>query len=90
MLNKSQFFLLSALGVAALILAVINIVLFTGNRGVQNEFATRAQYIQQTQQLEPLYQSLIRSLAELSAQQNDAQLRELLASQGITFTANQP
>ena len=28
--------------------------------------------------------------AELSAKQNDAQLRDLLAAQGITFTAKQP
>jgi len=89
-LNKPQFFVFSGLGVAALILAVIDIVLFNGNRSAQDEFATRAQYIQQSQQLEPLYQGLIRGLAELSAQQNDAQLRELLASQGITFTPKQP
>lgn len=90
MLNKQQFYLLGGLGVAALILAISNIVLFTGNRAAQNEFNTRAQYIQQSLQLEPVYQGLIRGLAELSAKQNDAQLRDLLASQGITFTAKQP
>ena len=90
MLNKNQFFLLSGLGAIALVLAITNIVLFNGNRSTQNEFSTRAQYIQQSLQLEPVYQGLIRSLAELSAKQNDAQLRDLLAAQGITFTAKQP
>lgn len=90
MLNKQQFFLLNGLGVVALILAISNIVLFNGNRSAQNEYSLRAQYIQQSLQLEPVYQGLIRSLAELSARQNDAQLRDLLASQGITFNAKQP
>lgn len=90
MLNKQQFFLLSGLGAIALVLAITTIVLFNGNRSAQNEFSTRAQYIQQSLQLEPVYQGLIRSLAELSANRNDAQLRDLLAAQGITFTAKQP
>lgn len=90
MLSKQQFFLLSGLGVCALILALTTIVLNNGNRSTQREFNIRAQYIQQSQQLEPLYQGLIRGLAELSDQQNDAQLRELLASQGISFTAKKP
>ncbi|MBS0392024.1 MAG: hypothetical protein JSR23_12890 [Proteobacteria bacterium] len=90
MLNKQQFFLLSAMGAAALALALANIVLYNGNRSAQSEFNTRTQYIQQSQQLEPLYQGLIRSLAELSDQQSDSQLRELLASQGISFTNKQP
>jgi hypothetical protein len=89
-LNKPQFFLLNGLGVAALVLAISNIVLFNGNRSAQNEFSLRAQTIQQSLQLEPVYQGLIRSLAELSAKHNDAQLRDLLASQGITFSAKQP
>jgi type VI protein secretion system component VasK len=89
-LNKQQFFLLSGLGAIALVLAITTIVLFNGNRSAQNEFTTRAQYIQQSLQLEPVYQGLIRSLAELSANRNDAQLRDLLAAQGITFTAKQP
>ena len=86
MLNTRQYFLLNGLGAVALVLAIVNIVLFTDNRSAQNEYATRAQYIQQSLQLEPVYQSLIRSLAELSAKQNDAQLHDLLASQGISFT----
>lgn len=90
MLKKWQFMLLTTLGAVALLLTITNIVLFKGNRDAQNEFATRAQYIQQSLQLEPVYQGLIRSLAELAAQRNDVQLSQLLASQGITFTVNPP
>lgn len=86
MLTTRQFYLLNGLGAVALVLAIINIVLFSGNRSLQNEYASRAQYIQQSLQLEPVYQGLIRSLAELSAKQNDTQLHDLLAAQGISFT----
>ncbi len=90
MLKKWQFTLLTALALIGLALAVTNIILFTGNREAQNEFTTRAQYIQQSQQLEPLHQGIIRNLAEIAAQTNDAQIAQLLAAQGITFTINRP
>lgn len=79
------------LGALALLLAIVNAVMFSSNRQAQNELATRGQYIQQSLQLEPLYQSLIKSLADLAARDNDDALRELLSSQGISFsTTPQP
>ena len=90
MLKQWQFTLLIALAVAALALVIANIVLFTGNREAQNEFSVRAQYIQQSQQLEPLYQGIVRNLAEISAKTNDPQITQLLTAQGITFTVNPP
>lgn len=89
MLKQWQFMLLTALALASVVLVVTNIVLFTGNREAQNEFSTRAQYIQQSQQIEPLYQGIVRNLAEISAKTNDPQISQLLTSQGITFTVNQ-
>ena len=82
-----QYRLLLALGALALGLAIVNAVMFSANRQAQNEMATRGQYIQQSLQLEPLYQSLIKSLADLAAKDDDAQLRDLLGSQGITFSS---
>ena len=79
---------LTALALVSGVLMVTTIVLISGTREAQNEFSTRAQYIQQSQQLEPLYQSIVRSLAEISAKTNDAQIIRLLAAQGITFTVN--
>ena len=90
MLKQWQFTLLTALAMGALVLVAANIVLFTGNREAQNDFSTRAQYIQQSQQIEPLYQGIVRNLAEISAKTKDPQITRLLSSQGITFTVNQP
>jgi flagellar basal body-associated protein FliL len=87
-LTVFQYRVLVVLGALALALAIVNAVMFSNNRQAQNELATRGQYIQQSLQLEPLYQSLIKSLADLAAKDNDAQLRDLLASQGISFSAN--
>lgn len=90
MLKPNQHQILTGLALLVLILAGTNAVLFNGNRHLQNDIATRGQYIQQSLQLEPIYQSMIRGLAELSAKHNDAQLSQLLASQGISFTVNVP
>jgi hypothetical protein len=89
-LNKQQFYLLSALACVALILAIIDMFLVTANRSTQDEYNARARYIQQSLQVEPVYKDLIRALAELSARQNDPQLRELLLAQGITFSVASP
>lgn len=90
MLKQWQYLLLTALALVSLALAIANIILFTGNRDAQNEFSTRAQYIQQGLQLEPLYQGIVRNLAEISAKTNDPQISQLLSSQGITYTVNPP
>jgi len=88
MLMHWQFRVLMGLSVLTLVLALTDIVIFNSNQKSQNEFNGRAQYIQQSLQLEPIYQSIIRSLAELSAKTNDEQIKNLLASQGINFTVN--
>ena len=38
--------------------------------------------------LEPLYREMVKALADLSIRNNDVQLRELLAKQGITVPSN--
>ena len=88
MLMQWQSRLLTGLAVLALVLALTDIVMFSTNQKSQNEFNGRTQYIQQSLQLEPIYQGIIRSLAELSAKGNDEQIKSLLASQGIKFTVN--
>ena len=88
MLMQWQSRLLTGLAALALVLAATDIVMFSSNQKAQNEFNGRTQYIQQSLQLEPIYQGIIRSLAELSAKTNDAQIKDLLASQGINFTVN--
>jgi hypothetical protein len=86
MLNKTEFLIATGLSVLVLILVVVNAVLFEGNRTAQADLSTRGQYIQQSLQLEPIYQALVRSLAEMAANRSDAQIGTLLSSQGITFS----
>ena len=85
MLSNMEFRVTTGLSVLALVLVVINAVLADNNRTVQGEMSARAQYIQQSLQLEPIYQALVRSLSGAAAN-GDAQLGTLLSSQGITFT----
>lgn len=68
-----------------LILVVVNIALFLTNRTIQNEINTRQQFINQTMQHERLAQELVNALAGLALRNNDEQLRQLLAEQGITI-----
>jgi len=88
-LKQWQFIVLTALALVSAGLMLTTIVLLYGAREAQNDFSTRAQYIQQSQQLEPLYQGIVRSLAEISAKTSDPQIAGLLTAQGITFTVNQ-
>lgn len=90
MLSKTQSTVLTVLGGMSLALVVVNMFLYSGNRGLSERISGRSQYVQQSLQLEGIYQSLVRGLAELAARNSDEQLRELLVSQGITFTVNPP
>lgn len=88
MVTKRQFLLLTGLGGIVLLLVLTNIVLYTRNRGMQETFAARAQYIQQSQQIEPVYRGVLGTLAQLAAGKDDEQIRQLLASQGISYSVN--
>jgi hypothetical protein len=81
---------LSGVALLSLIFVVVNIFLFLGNRTIQGEVNDRQQFINQSIQLDRLNRELIAALANLAARNNDDQVRNLLASQGITFTVNQP
>jgi len=88
MLKKWQFWLAMGASVLACLLVLANMVLFTQNRATQQSIVTRQQYIQQSVQLEALYQQLVKGAAELAARNKDDQLRSLLNAQGITFSFN--
>lgn len=88
MLRTWQFTLLALLGAAAVALAVTNALLFTQNRGVQAELAARQQFLQQTVALEGLYRDIVKALAELAVKNNDSQLLQMLAAQGINVSVN--
>jgi hypothetical protein len=90
MLNRWQFWLLTGLAVLSLVLGAFNASLFVGNRGIQVDVAGRQQYIAQSVQLQGLYNEIVRALADLSARNNDDDLRRVLAARGITVTVAPP
>ncbi|TCV90633.1 hypothetical protein [Sulfurirhabdus autotrophica] len=73
-----------------LLLVIVNISLFMSNQAVQNQITERAQYIQQSLQLEKIYQPLVHALADLAANRHDAQINALLNEQGISVTVTPP
>jgi len=85
---KQQILIL--LGTATLLLASCDIMLSISNRQVQQDINTRQQYIQQSQQLEPIYRELISALANFTENKDDKQLREILGAQGIFVGGPQP
>ena len=87
MLKRWQFWLLTLLALAAAALVAVNIGLTTTNRTLQSEVNMRAQYVQQTGQLELLYREIVKALADLAVKNNDQQLRQMLGAQGITINA---
>ena len=90
MLFKWQFNLLTALGVAALVLVITNAVLFTQNRSAQVALNQRQQFIQQTVPLEGLYRDIVKALAEMAVKGSDRQVLDMLAAQGLSVTVNTP
>ena len=90
MLKPWQFWSLTVVAVVAAVLAVTNIVLYSQNRDTQADIGGRAQYVQQSVQLESLYREMVKALADLSVNKQDKALTELLARQGITVSVTPP
>jgi len=88
MLKSLQFWVLSGVGAACVLLSLGNIVLFTGNRGLQGQVTERGQYIQQSAQLQSLYRQIAQALADLSVRNKDPQLQAILAKQGLRVTVH--
>jgi len=89
-LSRLQFWIVTTLAAASLVLLGVNAYLLLGNRAVQKEVASRQQFVQQSVQLEGLYREIVRALAELAARNNDADVRTMLARHGISYTVNPP
>jgi hypothetical protein len=74
--------LLSAL---ALVLIVSNISLSNANRVAQQDVSQRQATLTEGQQISQFNQNLVQVLAEAAYKNNNLQLRDLLATQGITL-----
>jgi hypothetical protein len=72
----------------ALVLVIMNISLSNANRTLQTSVVQRQSTVAGGQTLSQLNQSIIQALAEMSYKNNNVQLRDLLAAQGITVKAN--
>jgi hypothetical protein len=88
MLSKWQANLLTLLGASALMLVIVNGVLFNQNRATQAAFNQRQQFVQQTVPLEGLYREIVKALADLAVKANDREVLNMLSSQGISVTVN--
>lgn len=88
MLGKLQYWIACAITALCLLLVVLDIALVRGNVSLRGSVDRRGQYIQQTRQLQVLYQDMVKALADLSVQNKDDTLRDLLHQEGITVTAN--
>lgn len=89
-MTRLQYWIVNALGLASLVLLAANVWLSTSIQSGQADLALRQQYVQQSVQLEGLYREIIRALAELSARNDDADVRAMLAKHGITYSVNEP
>jgi predicted Holliday junction resolvase-like endonuclease len=78
----------TVLAVLILILVVVNILLSLGNQSLRVEVSQRQQFITQSIQLEGLHREIVTTLASIAMKTNDGQLKNLLASQGISLGAN--
>ena len=87
-MKEWQFWTVTGFGGVLLVVVVINIFLFLHNRSLQSEVNNRQLYINQSLQLEQLNREIVTALANLAAKNNDADLKQLLATHGITFTVN--
>jgi hypothetical protein len=90
MLNRWQFWLLTALAALNLLLGALNASLFVGNRNLQAEVAGRQQFILQSMQLQGLYTEIAQALADLSTRTKDEDLRRILEARGITISVTPP
>jgi hypothetical protein len=79
--------LAAALGV---VLAVTNMIFFERNSSLREEVGSRAQYIQQSVQLEGLHREIVNAIANLAVRNKDDALKTILSQQGITFNVGQP
>lgn len=89
-MTRLQYWIVNVLGLLALALLGSNIWLVTTNKTAQADLSLRQQYVQQSVQLEGLYREIIRALAELSARNNDADVKAMLSKHVITYNVTAP
>ena len=78
--------LLTVLALVATVLVVVNMFLSVANQKLNRQVAERQQFIVQTAQVQNIAKDIVTAVANLAIKTNDEQLKQLLASHGITYT----
>ena len=84
-LNPREYWTLSGVSVACVMLVVINISLTQGNREMGAKVAKRQIFIAQTAKFNKINKQLIKAIAQFAERDSDSALRRVLSDQGITF-----
>jgi len=71
-----------------LLLVLVNLLLSLGNQFLRLQVTERQQFITQSIQLEGLHREIVTALARVAVKNNDEQIKNLLASQGISIVGN--
>jgi phosphoglycerol transferase MdoB-like AlkP superfamily enzyme len=88
-LSAAKFWLLTLMGLAALVLVVVNVVMANGNQSLRQEANQRQQYINQSIGIGRLHNQLVQALARLAVQAPDDALLEMLERHGINVSVRQ-
>lgn len=84
-MNAAQFWTLNALAIIAVVLAIINISYFQGNREARTQVAERQQFINRTVQLNQLNVEVIKTMARVAVEKNDTAIGDLLQRAGVSY-----
>jgi len=87
-LGQGEYRTLVVFSSLALLFTIGTITLSVKNRAALRDVSERQQYINASIKLSRLNSQLIQGLAAVSAQTGDRQIRDLLSSHGISFSAN--
>ena len=84
-LSLKRIGFLTPLGVLLIILALVNVLLTLGNQSLRQQLAERQQLINQSIQMEAIHREIVTGIATIAVKTNDAELKGLLASQGVNL-----
>jgi len=82
-LTPREYWSLSAVAVACVMLVIINISLAQGNRELREKVNQRQTFIAQSVQLDKINKQLVNAIAQASVRDNDSALERVLTDQGI-------
>ncbi len=84
-LSLKRIGFLTPLGVLLIIFALVNVLLTLGNQSLRVQLAQRQQLINQSIQMEAIHREIVTGIATIAVKTNDAELKNLLASQGVNL-----